>query len=287
MNTENIHDRIFKHNFKKIEVARAFLHHNLPKKTRAAINLDLLELMDAEFIPSVYRRARRADILYTTQSHTGRDVYTLLHLEGQSHHDKNMALRVWEYHTAIGGEHIKRRSTKIPLIITFVLYHGKAPWTSARSIAELFKDFDLYVEYGLKRPFLKILTTESMEKLKAQGAAAGPQLLLRGQTHGDYADHFQELYPLLKKYDQLDEENLGYMITHDTHREEEFIQKLSKFDAENADKLKTMFERATQRAAQKAHKEGRQEGRQEIIKSLCKQGLLTNDQAQIALRSSL
>ena len=74
MNRENIHDRIFKHNFKKIEVAPAFHHHNLPKKTRAAINLELLELLDAEFIPSAYRRARRADILYTTQSHTGRDV---------------------------------------------------------------------------------------------------------------------------------------------------------------------------------------------------------------------
>ncbi len=289
MNTENIHDQIFKHNFKKIEVARAFLHHNLPKKARAAINLELLEPMDAEFIPSAYRSARRADMLYATKSHTGRDVYALIHLEGQSHHDKNMAFRVWEYHTAIGGEHLRRRGTKIPLIITFVLYHGKAPWTSPRSIAALFKDFDLYVEYGLKRPFLKILTTESMEKLKAQGAAAGPQLILRGQTHGDYADNLQELYPILKKHDQLDDENLGYMITHDAHREEEFIQKLSKFDAENADKLKTMFERATQRAAQRAaqraHKEGRQEGRQELIKSLCQHGLLTNDQAQTALKT--
>ncbi len=253
MNTENIHDRVFKHNFEKIEVARAFLHHNLPKKIRAAVNLDLLELMHPEFIPSVYRRGRRVDILYTTKSHTGVDVYTLFHLEEKKHH-KNRTFRVWEYHTVIGGEHIKRRRDNIPLIITFVLYHGKVQRTSPRSIAELFKDFDLYVEHGLKRPFLKILTTESMEKLKAQGAAAGPQLLLRGQTHGDYADHFQELYSLLKKYDQLDEENLGYMITHDAHEEKEFIQKLSKFDPENANKLKSYLKEPPKEPTRKESK---------------------------------
>ena len=269
---ENIHDSNFKHNFCNKRVAKDFFIHNLPKKIREKVVIDSIEIESNEFIPSKYRGRRNADIIYSLKDRDNKKLYVLLHLEAQSTHKKEMAVRVWEYHAAIARAHIRKEgSKKMPVILSYILYNGSQEWTSAKSIADLFEDFDLYVEVSLKTPFLINLSKEGIENLKNQGAAAAPQIIMRGKAHHDYCDILEELYPLMEKYDQVDEENIDYMATYDEHGEMEFLEKLSKFAPDNTQKYKTMFERAIQRTAKefetKGKKKGIQQGRKEGMQS--------------------
>jgi len=279
-NKRDIHDENFKHNFTSKNVAHDFLKHNLPKKVLCRVDIGTVEVERNEFIPSKYRSKRSADVLYSVKDKQGRKVYALLHLEGQSDHDRYMAMRVFEYHAAIVRAHLRKNYTKVPLILTFVLYHGKAKWSSAKSVADLFDDFDLYIEVAFKCPFLIDLKEIEFKALKSQEAAAAPQMIMKGKVKGDYCQMLPDLYPLMKKYDQVDEENIDYIATLDKHEEFLFLEKLSKFDAETATDYRTMFEAAIQREHEKALKlgisrgklegieEGKQEGKVEIAKQM-------------------
>ncbi len=280
MHKETRHDQNFKHNFKKERVLRDFLYHNLPERIRDMLNLEALKVIDPNFIYATYRTERRADILCELKNKKGAKAYTLIQLEGQSSPDRYMAARVWEYHAAIGAAHLREGHPKIPMILTFVLYHGKTKWKGARSVSELFDNFNLYVEFGLKQPFLLHLGEQSIETLKKQGAAAGPQLIMKGQARGDYGTMLQELYPILKAYEQVDEQNMNYMMTHEKKGPQDFIRKVSKFAPEIAIKYKTMFEKEIRQAIQK----GKQQGIQQAIKSLCEQGMITHAQAQSTMK---
>ena len=92
---------------------------------------------DTELTPTAYQGSRRADVIYSVRAKTSPvKVYALLHLEGQSTHQAEMALRILEYHTALAAKLVRQKKyKKLPLILTFVLYHGKARWTSKKSIA--------------------------------------------------------------------------------------------------------------------------------------------------------
>jgi len=291
----NIHDNNFKHNFTSKRVAHDFLKYNLPQKVLDSVRIETVQVESTEFLPSRYRSKRKADILYSVKDRKGKKLYALIHLEGQSSYDQHMALRVWEYHVAITRAHLKKGKKKIPLILTYVLYHGNKKWTSAKSIAELFDDFDLYVDVSLRAPFLLHLTKTQIEELKKQEAAAAPQLIMKGQGLGDYCEILGELWPLLEKHDQVNEENIDYMTTTDRHDDSQFLEKLSKFDPTTANNYKIMFEAAIQREHKKALKlgimkglrEGKQEGRQETIASLLKQGVISQAQAKQVLRGLL
>lgn len=300
----NIHDDSFKHNFTNKRVAHDFLLYNLPKKVLDCIDIETVQIEPTDFLPSRYRSKRRADILYSVKSKRGKRLYALLHLEGQSSHDKYMALRVWEYHVAIVRAHLHQGYKKVPLILTFVLYHGKRTWTSAKSVAELFDNFDLYVDVSLKMPFLLNLTKRQIEELKKQGAASAPQLIMKGQAMGDFCDILDELWPHLERYEQNSEENMNYMATVDKHGGSQFIDKLIKFDPITANNYKVMFEQAIAKEVRKATakeirkevrkatekikietlKAGKIEGVKATIAVLLKQGAITQEQADKTLQ---
>ena len=174
---ETTHDDNFKHNFSCLAVAIAFLKYNLPKEILAQIDLSTVRIESNEFLASRYRSKRHADIVYAVKDKKGHKIYILVHLEAQSEHDKNMAMRIWEYHVAIARAHFRQGYKKIPLIQTFVLYHGKEAWTSPKSIAELFADFDQYCTFALKVPFLIDLNATDLASLQVQEAAAAPQIM--------------------------------------------------------------------------------------------------------------
>ncbi len=258
-NSHHPHDENFKHNFSRLDVARDFLKYNLPKKVLARIDLSTLQAEPNEFLPSKYREKRKADLLFSVQDKNGEKMYAFLHLEAQIKHEGDMAIRVWEYHVAIAREHVRRyKARKIPLILTFVLYNGKQEWTSAKSIAELFENFDLYVDVSLRSPFLLSLKEKDINQLKKQGLSAAPQLIMQAKAKGEFCSVLGQLIPLLKKHNQLDDENVNYMASNDGHGEGKFLENFSKFDQETANYYKNMFEAGIQReAAKRVRKEVR------------------------------
>ncbi len=313
---ENIHDHNFKHNFTKKDVARDFLKHNLPKEILEQVDLESVTIENNEFIPTRYRKKRHVDVLYSLKYKDGRTIYTLIHLEAQSKHDPDMALRIWEYQVAIGRFHFDNKNKKIPLILTFVLYHGEEEWTSAKSIAELFEDVDTYIAISWKSPFLINLTKEDLKRLQEQGAAAVPQIIMKQQSIGAYCEILGILYPLMKKYGQDSEENIDYMATNDKHGEDDFLKNFRKFDPKKAKYFKIMFEQAIlrernkaltigiqkgiergieqgiqrgiergreqgiQRGMEQGREEGRKEGIDQLKQQLIAEGLITQEQAQ-------
>ena len=269
---KNRHDENFKHNFTSKNVAHDFLKHNLPKEALKKIDLSTVRVESNDLLPSRYRSKRRADIIYSVEDIHGEKMYSIIHLEAQSKHDRNMAIRVWEYHVAIGRVHLKRGYTKIPLILTFVLYHGEEEWTTAKSIAELFADFSFYSSVSLRSPFLINLTKEEIEKLKRQEAAAAPQILMKQQATGQYCEVLPDLWELMKEHGQADEENIDYMATYDMHGESGFLEKFCKLDPTTANDYKIMFEQAIQREVKKEVKKATRKVKVEALKEGIQQG---------------
>ncbi len=156
-----------------------------------------------------------------------------------------MALRILEYHTALAAKLIRQqRHKKLPLILTFVLYHGKATWTSKKSIAELFENFDEYVEVGLKQPFLIDLPRKPLEELIAKkGPASVPLALFHLQAKGEFCEAMEKLYPIMVDSQQNTEDILGYMASYDQHGAEGFFQKLRNLDPDKSKDMEEFFER--------------------------------------------
>ena len=137
---------------------------------------------------------------------------------------------------------------------------------------------------SLKTPFLLHLGKKEIEELTRQGAAAAPQLIMKGQASGEYCEMLGELWPLLQKHDQVDEENIDYMATHDKHGDSRFIDQLSKFDPVTAHDYKIMFEAAIRKEHKRALKlgiiQGKQEGQEKLKKEIAKQMLAEGESVE-------
>ena len=222
------------------------------------------------------------------QKQSTNKVYALVHLEGQSTHHKEMALRVWQYHVAIASKLIQgEKYKKLPIIITYVLYHGKEKWGSAKSIAELWGEdaFEEYIKRGLKATFLYDLKSIPAEVLLSQKAASVPQYILHKQQEGEFCHDLPTLYRSMKKYHQDTLYNLNYISTLDKHRHAVFLEEIRKLDPEKASVMQVLFEEeikeATRETAQrereiarierlKALREATQKAKQERLKALTK-----------------
>ena len=219
---EHIHDENFKHNFSRPDVIRDFIATSLPTEVLDEIAIDTLRLEDRAFLPTRYRSSRRADLIYSVGAKEKERIYLVLHLEAQSTVDATMALRVWECHTGIAKAHIKEGNVQLPLILSFVFYNGDRPWQGARSIAGLFENFDRYVALALKAPFLVELKTMDQDAIIGKGASAPALMLMRGNANRDQCSQLGITYPLLKKYRQLDDINVFYMVATDRRKPEVF-----------------------------------------------------------------
>lgn len=136
-----------------------------------------------------------------------------------------MALRVWQYHVAIASKLIQQKNfKKLPIIVTYVLYHGKEAWSSEKSVAELWGEeaFDEYIKKGLKATFLRNLRSTPAEILLSQKAASAPQYILHKQQEGEFCSDLKSLYSAMKKYEQDTIYNLNCMSTLDRHKCEVF-----------------------------------------------------------------
>jgi len=295
--SKNIHDEYFKHTFGHPKTVAGFLRGALSKKLLAELDLSTLHKKDRSFLPIKYRGSRHADLLYAVNKKDGTEICLFLHLEHQSKHDKLMPVRIMEYHTAIIRAYLEEGYKKVPPILTFVFYHGKEEWESATSIADIFTDFELYLNESLKKSFLLNLPEATLAELKKHGLATVTEIVLARQPTKDMIGILGKVMPLLEKQEPCcKDETLKYMSQVEEQPEEVFIEELSKFDSETANNYKTMFERAIKRERKSALQEGIQQGKQEgvqlgekrgaerTIMKLIRAGMITKKQAEKALK---
>jgi len=280
--SKNIHDNYFKHTFGHPKTAAGFLKGTLSKKLLAELDLSTLHKKDRSFLPTKYRESRHADLLYAVNKKDGTEICLLLHLEHQSKHDKLMPVRIMEYHTAIIRAYIQDGHEKVPPILTFVFYHGENEWESATSIADIFTDFELYLNESLKKSFLLNLPEATLAELEKHGLATVTEIVLARQPTKDMIGILGKVVPLLKKQEPCcEDETLKYMSQVEEQPEEVFIEELSKFDPETANNYKTMFERAIKKERKSALQQGEKRG----IMKLVKAGVITKKQAEKAMKN--
>ena len=288
MSKKQQHDTHFKLNFNIIEVGKAFLQHNLPKEMLAWLNLDTLQVVSNELLPSQGQRKKFADVIYSVKDKTGGEVHALIQLEAQSSPDKNMAIRVWEYHVAVARAYLSReQKTKIPLILNFVLYNGKAEWEGDSCLADMFENFEVHMQTW-KMNFVIDMRKKSFRELGVQGAAAAPQMMMKGRAEGTFLDAFPHIYEKMVEHRQDTVENIDYMVSHEGKNSDKLLENFSNLAPDKTSEYKVMFEKAIHKGLERGLKQGLEKGRLEstlrVAKNLLKQGL---DSTMIAKATGL
>ena len=276
------HDDFTKHQLLHKEEVKDLLNGCLPKELLEMIDLNTLHFEDREFAPSRYRGKRHVDILWTVRTKDGERIALFFHIEGQSTHERKMAIRILEYHVAFikKFDEMNDESEKCPPIITFVLYHGDEEWTSAKSIADLFTNFDVYVTYGLRANFLIDLKKKTVTEILKDGSAGITELILQG----DFSKNLELIIKGLRnKKECCVEGAINYISLLKGDDPMALCEEIRKFDQTIANQYSTMFEHIEKRYMRLGKQEGIQLGKQEGIQLGKQEGIQLGKQEGIQL----
>jgi len=134
------HDKLFKIAFANPEAARSQLRALLSDELLAALDLDSLKLAPETLISAEQRELRSDRIYEVTFCRHPALIYVLY--EHQSTVQTFMGLTVLRYLVSLWDLWLAQQDkddppTKLPPIIPVVLYHGKDPWDTPTSFADL------------------------------------------------------------------------------------------------------------------------------------------------------
>ncbi|MFL5352944.1 Rpn family recombination-promoting nuclease/putative transposase [Archangium sp.] len=175
------HDLFVRYTFGSPERAAAELRAVLPAHVVSAVDWSSLRQESGSVVDPELRETE-SDLLFTARLRTGRSLLLYVLLEHQSSVDRWMALRMLRY-VVRQVEHWRQEhaeSTRLPVIIPLVMYHGPGgAWTAPRRVEEL---FDLPEEErelwrGLVPRFEYLLDDLTAEREEALRARPGPPLV--------------------------------------------------------------------------------------------------------------
>lgn len=135
------HDKVFKSAMADVRIARDFFEHHLPSSIRNVIDFKTLRLWPNSYVDEKLALSC-SDILYQVNI-AGNKAFLYLLCEHQSSVDALMPFRIWQYIVNIWSDYLKqipkskRRSTKLPLVVPMVFYHGHKPYNGSKDIREL------------------------------------------------------------------------------------------------------------------------------------------------------
>ncbi len=133
------HDGYFKRNYSRLEIAKQHLNHYFPSEVVRLLDLTSLKICKDSFIDPQMREYF-SDLLYQVKLKQGTDLYVYILCEHKSTPEPLVAfqllrymLKIW-HKTSEGG---KRKH--FPVIIPYVIYHGKKEWKISEKFLELFQ----------------------------------------------------------------------------------------------------------------------------------------------------
>lgn len=195
----NPHDRYFREQFSRIEVARSFFREYLPSELAQAIDWKTFRLAPGDFVQKALHN-RKTDILYQTRI-DDREGYCYLHFEHQRSVDPQMAFRLLIYMVNIWEQHQKQHPEEktIPLIVPMVLYQGERNWSAPLDLHDLLKVPGYLKPYLPGFSYLLMdLSSYSDEQIKGELFV---QLALQVMKHVDSPDLMltleQKLFPFV------------------------------------------------------------------------------------------
>lgn len=170
----SIHDKVFKSALADSRVARDFLEQHLPLNVQAAIDFNTLRITNESYITKELA-AFSSDIVYQVcLKETDQLAYVYILIEHQSSINPVMPFRLWNYCALIWDKYLKQtQANTLPLIFPLVFYHGDAPYSGPRKIADLIQAPKDLIESALFGAFHLVDTHEISDDELRQRRWAG------------------------------------------------------------------------------------------------------------------
>ncbi len=184
------HDLFARYTFEHPRRAEAELRAVLPPAVVAEVDWSTLRRESGSVVDRELRETE-SDLLFSARLRGGRSVLLYVLLEHQSSVDAWMAWRMLRY-VVRQLEHWRQRhpeSSRLPVIIPLVLYHGaEGGWTAPRRVEELFDVPEPHESWRALVPrfeyLLDDLTTEQAESLMARAGPPVVRLALLALRYG-------------------------------------------------------------------------------------------------------
>lgn len=130
------HDGYFKAVFSDIPTAAAFFKAHLPPRITALVDWTSLRKISATHVSDSLEQSH-SDLVFTAKAE-GHDLIIHILFEHQTTPQAAMPLRLWLYEGALLHEHFKNHGLPLPIVLTFVLHQGPAPWLHDTRLESLF-----------------------------------------------------------------------------------------------------------------------------------------------------
>ncbi|WP_428264683.1 Rpn family recombination-promoting nuclease/putative transposase [Haliangium sp.] len=275
-----VHDAFFKQMFSDPDSAAGELRAVLPERVAAHIDLDSLELQYASSVGD-WLRQRHGDLIYSARTRDERPIFLWFLLEHQSTVNPLMAWEVLQKVVSIMQDWVTKNpsATRLPALLTFVLYNGDGPWTAPTSMRELLdlsdearRDLGAHLlSYGYALDDLhqtpeahidaRVLAPITRLVLLAMKPGGPDRMLARLRSH--HADIRVVLHAPGGK-DALETVLYYLWSTNDELTPERLTEELEPVvGQEIADPMQTVAQRIEQRGFDKGLDKGRDEGRKE------------------------
>jgi predicted transposase YdaD len=309
------HDLFARYTFGHPERAAAELRAVLPAHVVSEVDWSSLRREPGSVVDPELRETE-SDLLFTARLRTGKPLLLYVLLEHQSSVDRWMALRMLRYVV----RQVERwrqehpESTRLPLIIPLVMYHGpEGTWAAPRRVEDLF-DLPGSAEErerwrALAPRFEYLLDDLTAEREEALRARVGPPLarlawlVLRYGRTGELARRLPDWVALFAQV-HADAEGAEHLVVVIRYLlwvgEDAAVHAAAKrvlhsvLDRQRAEELmgswaEEMIERGVQKGLVKGREEGREEGLQEglirgrteaILRILTARSMLVGDEAR-------
>ncbi len=136
------HDQFFKRLLDKPGTAGALLRERLPPEIASQLSEEPPELLSGSFVAEELREYR-TDRLYRTRTVAGQPLLIHAVVEHKSTPDPRVALqllgyktRILEWWDATAGRDADGHLQPLPVVLSMVVYHGKAQWRVPPTLAE-------------------------------------------------------------------------------------------------------------------------------------------------------
>ncbi|MFD2570983.1 Rpn family recombination-promoting nuclease/putative transposase [Spirosoma soli] len=123
---ENIHDRFFKENFSRQDIAIDFVREFFPKHLVGKINLDTLTITNNSYTDPALDEYF-ADIVYTCNYQGETTIEVAILFEHKSYKEKYPHFQLLRY-LLNRWEEARKQDQPLTLLIPVIIYHGKARW---------------------------------------------------------------------------------------------------------------------------------------------------------------
>ncbi|WP_375773330.1 Rpn family recombination-promoting nuclease/putative transposase [Archangium gephyra] len=280
------HDLFARYTFGHPERAAAELRAVLPAHVVSEVDWPSLRREPGSVVDPELRETE-SDLLFTARLRTGQPLLLYVLIEHQSSVDRWMALRMLRYVVRQverwRQEHPK--STRLPLILPLVMYHGPdGVWTAPRRVEDLFELPDGEEERerwrALVPRFEYLLDDLTAEREEALSARPGPPLarltwlVLRYGRTGELARKLPDWVALFTQLQAGPEgaEYLGVIIRYLLCTEDKAVHAAARqvlhslMDEQRAEELMgTWAEEMIERGVQKGLEKGLAKGRAEYI----------------------